>query len=117
MNRQKRIFRVNHRTPDDFRLDYILLPFGYSYNADIAMAKPGDTIRFVDGNDVKIFAVRKVRLNTINADILCRMRYDISIKGALMRWQSNAKIEGHGAKAVSTEECLWVIFEKNEQEE
>lgn len=116
MNRQKKIFRVSHQTPGDFRLDYILLPFGYSYNADIAKAKQGDTVRFVDGKDVKIVAVRKVRINTIGADILCRMRYDISIKGALMRWQSNAKIEGHGAKAVSTEECLWVIYEKDEKE-
>jgi len=113
MIRQKKILRISHRTPENFYLGYVLLPFGYSYNNDIAKAKQGDTLRFVDGNDFTIFTVRKIKIGSPEADILCRLRYGITIKGALMRWQSNAKLEGHGAKVVSTEECLWVIFETN----
>jgi len=113
MSRQKKILRISHRTPEYFYLGYVLLPFGYSYNNDIAKAKQGDTLRFVDGNDFTIFAVRKIKIGSPEADILCRIRYGITIKGALMRWQSNAKLEGHGAKAISTEECLWVTFETN----
>ena len=111
MIRQKKILRISHRTPENFYLGYVLIPFGYSYNSDIAKAKQGDTLRFVDGNDFPIVAVRRIKIDSAEADLLCRLRYGITIKGALMRWQSNAKLEGHGAKVISTEECLWVVFE------
>lgn len=96
--------------PAGFHLDYILLPVGYSYNAEWSGAKKGDIIRFWDGGEFPIYSVRKLRLNSAAVDILCRMRYGITIKRALQKWQMNAKLEGHGMKAISTDECLWVIY-------
>jgi len=97
-------------------MDYILLPYGYAYNADIAKAKKGDKIRFLDGEDKTIFAVRKIKLPKPETDILCRMRYGITIAGALMRWQTAAQLAGHGKKAISTDECLWVILSEEGSE-
>ena len=113
--RKPKIFRAKHDRPGDFQLDYILLPVGYSYNAEWLEAKKGDILRLWDGSEYRIFSVRKLDLKkAINADILCRMRYGITIKRALQIWQRNAKLEGHGAKAVSIDECLWVIYEQDE---
>lgn len=114
--RQRKIFNIAHTDSGPLHLDYIVLPVGYSYNADIANAKKGDLLRFADGNECSIFSVRKVRMDKPDADLLCRIRYGITIKGAMMRWKMNAKLEGHGEKAISQDECLWVIFERNEQD-
>lgn len=114
---QRRIFRVQHSEPGDFQLDYILLPCGYSYNTEIARAKKGDKIRWLAGEDWTIFCVRRIKLLCPDTDILCRMRYGITIQGALMRWQAAAQIAGHGKNAISTDECLWVILTKEEVSE
>lgn len=114
---QRRIYRVQHSEPGDFQLDYILLPYGYAYNADIARAKKGDKIRWLAGEDWTIYCVRKIKLLCPDTDILCRMRYGITIQGALMRWQSAAQIAGNGRKAISTDECLWVILTKEDLSE
>lgn len=110
IKRSPKTFRVKHSEPSDFHLGYILLPIGYSYNAEWKNAKKGDILRFWDGGDYPIYAVRMVKLNKAEADILCRMRYGITIKRALQIWQANAKMEGHGTKVVSAEECIWVIY-------
>lgn len=112
--RQKKTFKIAHMEPGAFRLGYILLPVGYSYNTDIAKAKKGDVIRLFDGGKYEIFSVRKLRLDKPGTDILCRMRYGITIKAAIMRWKMNARLEGHGDKVVSDEECLWVVYEANQ---
>lgn len=109
--RQKKIFKIAHIYPGDFHLDYVVLPVGYSYNADIATAKRGDTLRLFDGGEYPIFAVRRIRLDKPEADILCRMRYGITAKGCMVRWKMNARLEGHGEKVISEEECLWVVYE------
>lgn len=114
--RQKKTFKIAHMDPGVFHLDYIVLPVGYSYNAEIANAKKGDVLRLADGGEYPIFSVRRIRADKPEADILCRIRYGVTLKGAMMRWKMNAKLEGHGAKAVSEDECLWVIFERNEQD-
>lgn len=109
---------MNHAVPGEFRLGYILLPMGYSYNKDIQAAKKGDTLKLMgDSKGYKIFSVRKLSLRGPDADVLCRLRYGITIKGALMRWQSNARLEGHSANVISTEECLWVIYALHEDDE
>lgn len=109
--RKPKIFRAKHSEPGDFRLGYILLPCGYAYNADYSNAKKGDILRLFNGGDYRIFSVKKLKISSIECDILCRMRYGITIKGALSRWQMNAKLEGHGMRAVSEDECLWVVYE------
>lgn len=112
--RQKKTFKIAHMEPGDFRLGYVVLPVGYAYNADIAGAKKGDTLRLFDGGEYEIFSVRRISIKKPEADILCRMRYGITAHACLMRWKLNAKMEGHGEKAVSEDECLWVIYSADE---
>ena len=114
---QRRIFRVQHSVPGDFQLDYILLPCGYAYNSDISKAKKGDKIRWLAGEDWTIYCVRKIKLLCPETDILCRMRYGITIQGALMRWHAAAQIAGNGTDAISKDECLWVILTKEDLSE
>ena len=99
--------------PPEFQLDYILLPMGYSYNVDFQKATHGDVIRFLDGNDYRIFAVRKIKFNTPNTDILCRMRYGITKERTMQKWKSNALLDGHSPEVISEDECLWVVYDKN----
>lgn len=115
--RQKRKFKLAHYEPSAFWLDYVLLPVGYSYNADVAGAKAGDVIRFFDGGEYTVLACRRIKAKSTEADLLCRMRYGISMAGAMSRWRANAQMEGHGAQAVSNTECLWIVFNKDEQDE
>ena len=114
VKRKQRTYRVKHYEPGEFRLNYILLPVGYSYNAAISQAKIGDKVRFFDGGLYPIVSIRRLNLHSVNADILCKMRYGITLKAAMQRWQMNAKLEGHGTKAISEDECLWVIYDENE---
>lgn len=116
LKRQTKIFRIAHDDPGPLHLDFIVLPVGYSYNADIREAKSGDIIRLADGTTGVIHSVRVVDMKKPAADLLCRIRYGISLKGALMRWRINARLEGHGEKAISEDECLWVIYSKDEQD-
>ena len=109
-SRRKRILRVNHAEPGEFRLNYILLPAGYAYEKQYKDIKKGDTLRLFDGGDYTIYSIRKIKLNKPEADILCRMRYGVTILRVLQIWQSNALMEGHGKKAVSEEDCFWVVY-------
>jgi len=102
--------------PGALHMDYIVLPVGYVYNADIAKAKKGDTLRLGDGHSHEIFSVQKVPINKPIADLLCRIRYGITLKGCLMRWKMNAKLEGHSQNAISDDECLLVTFLLDEQD-
>ncbi len=116
VRRKSKTIKVKHYEPGVFRLDYILLPVGYSYNVAISEAKMGDKVRFFNGGLYPILAVRRLDLRNPNTELLCKMRYGITLKAAMQRWQMNAKLEGHGAKAVSEDECLWVIFDKDEND-
>ena len=112
--RQRKIIRIHHAASGPLRLDYVVLPVGYSYNRDVAGAKHGDTLRLFDAGDHEIVCVRRLKIDKPETDLLCRIRYGITARACLSRWKINAQMEGHGAKAVSTEECLWVIFKTNE---
>ncbi len=112
--RQKKTFKVAHMDPGQFHLDFILLPVGYSYNADLAAAKKGDVMRLADGGEYTIEFVKLIPLNKSFADMLCRIRYGITLVGAMSRWKMNARMEGHSEMAVSQDECLWVVFTPNE---
>lgn len=114
--KEKKTYRLKHEDPGEFHLGYILLPWGYMYNSDIEGGKKGQRIRFFGGEEYVIYCVKKISLKTKGADLLCRMRYGIPIRAALQRWKGNARLEGHGSMAVSDEECLWVIYEKEDEE-
>lgn len=114
VKRNQKTFKVKHFEPGGFRLNYILLPVGFSYNIAVSQAKTGDKVRFFNGGIFPIVAVRRLDMRSANTDILCKMRYGITLKAALQRWQMNAKMEGHGTEAVSTDECLWLIYDDNE---
>ena len=110
---KKKTFKVKHAEPGDFCMDYILLPIGYSYNSEWVSAKKGDRIRLHDGGIYTIYCVRMVKVKGGLADMLSRLRYGITIAGCIQRWKMNAKLEGHTSDAVSSEECLWVMYEKS----
>lgn len=112
--RQKKTFKVAHMNPGPLHMDFIVLPVGYSYNADIASAKKGDVLRLFDGGEHTIECVRRISTSTPIADILCRIRYGITLHGAMIRWRMNARLEGHGEKAISDEECLLVVYKIDE---
>ena len=104
-------FKVKHAEPGDFKKGYILLPVGYNYNSEWMSAKKGDLLKLWDGGLYPIFAVRRINLSKPEADILCRMRYGIPIKRCIDVWKKNARLEGHSPNAISTEECLWIIYD------
>lgn len=106
------MFRANHLEPGDFQRDFILLPIGYSYNAEWATAKKGDVIRFHGGESHRIVSVRMVKKRGGLAELLSLIRYGISFAGCVQRWRDNAKLEGHGPGAISEDECIFVVYEK-----
>ena len=106
----KKKYRAKHNTPGKFQLNYILLPYGYSYNAEWKKAKKGDTLIFLDGGEYLIYSVRVLKMSSPLTDILCRMRYGISLKGAMVRWKTNVRLEGNSSKVISDEECLMVVY-------
>lgn len=112
---RKKVFKARHLEPGDFALNYILLPIGYGYNTEWISAKKGDSIRLHDGGTYKILCVRSVKVRGGLAELLSRVRYGISIAGCMQRWRDNAKLEGHSRDVISDSECLWVIYEKDEQ--
>ena len=115
--RQKKTFKVAHLDPGDLHIDFIILPVGYVYNSNIAGAKKGDILRLGDGTEHEIFTVQRLQTNKPLADLLCRIRYGITLRGCLMRWKMNAKLEGHGEKAISQDECLMVVYSKDEYDQ
>ena len=114
--RKARVFKANHLEPGDFQMNYILLPIGFAYNSEWVSAKSGDKIRLFDGGTYRISYVRVIKVKGGLAEILSRMRYGISISGCIKRWKDNAKLEGNSRDAVSSSECLWVVYEKAAEE-
>lgn len=112
---KKRVFKAKHLEPGDFQMGYILLPMGYSYNSEWLFAKKGDIIQFHDGGSYRILCVRAVKVRGGLADVLSRIRYGISISGCIRRWKANAKLEGHTSDAVGETECLFVVYEKEDE--
>lgn len=110
--RPQRTFSPPHEEPRAMWLEFILLPYGEFYEKTkvIAQAKKGDILRFFNGPEVKIHAVRKIQQDGL-CDLLCRMRYGISWQAALSRWQNYALMEGYGKDAISKRECLIVFYE------
>ncbi len=113
---RKRVLKVNHLEPGAFQMDYILLPIGYAYNSEWVTAKKGDVVRMHDGADHVVYSVRMVKVKGGLADLLSRLRYGISIAGCMQRWKDNARLEGHTKDAISSDECLWVVYEKEARE-
>lgn len=105
-------FRATQEEPGPQLCDYILLPYGYSYNKEYLSYKNGDKIKMFNGGTYQILSVSKIKTRDAYADALCRMRYGVGIKYALSHWKDNALLEGHGKKALSDEECLLLCYEK-----
>lgn len=107
----KMLFKVAHEEPNDYRWDYIVLPYSayYPRSVEIMKARPGDMLRFFEGRDVEITAVHVIE----DADLcntLCRMRYGISWAAAFDRWRRNAVLDGNGRDILSRDKCIMVAF-------
>ena len=114
--KKAKVFNAKHLEPGDFQMNYILLPIGYSYNAEWISAKKGDFVRLHGGGKYKIRSVRIVKVKGGLAELLSQIRYGISIAGCIQRWKENARLEGNARAAVSDDECLWVVYEKTAED-
>lgn len=112
----KRIkLKAFHDTPRDFHADYILLPLGYSYNREFLEAMEGSLIKFGDGKIYPLLRAGALSLKNPATEGLCFARYGITLRKALQIWCANALAQGYGKNAVSDEECLIVIYGKEEK--
>lgn len=111
---KKKVFKVAHAEPGDFSLDYIILPFGefYEKTKGLLSAKSGDVLRFYNGPEVPIERVMTIACDAI-CDFLCKMRYGVTWDVVLRKWQSYARMEGHGKEILSTEKCILVVYGKS----
>lgn len=107
-----KIFKPAHEEPGNFRLNYILLPYGefYQKTKEFLDAKAGDTLRFYNGPDVRIESVMLISCDK-TCDFLCRMRYGITWDKAFAKWLSYARLEGHGKDILSRAKCILVVYE------
>ena len=107
-----KIFKPAHEEPGNFRLNYILLPYGefYQKTKEFLDAKAGDTLRFYNGPDVRIESVMLIACDK-TCDFLCRMRYGITWDKAFAKWLSYARLEGHGKDILSRAKCILVVYE------
>lgn len=108
------MYKVSHSEPGEPKLDFILLPYGDFYDKTNVLldAKSGETIRFFNGPECKIHSVHKIPIDRVFS-ALCQMRYGFGRDVVLRKWQSNARIEGHGKDIISTKECIIVFYAKN----
>ena len=107
-----KIFKPAHEEPGNFRLNYILLPYGefYQKTKEFLEARSGDTLRFYNGPDVRIESVMLIACDK-TCDFLCRMRYGITWDKAFAKWLSYARLEGHGKDILSRTKCILVVYE------
>ena len=110
--RPSKTFSVQHQEPRGSWLGYILLPYGdfYKPTKEIARAKQGDVIRFYHGGEYRIERVMKIPQDDV-CDMLCRVMYGIPWSLALKKWQSYAVIDGNDKDVISSDYCLWVIYD------
>lgn len=113
----KKILKPLHDRPGDFHFDYILLPTGYKYNTEFEKASMGDRLRFHSGEEVCVLHAVKIPIESPICDVLCKLRYGISIRRALQIWQRNAVALGNAKGVVDTDECLMITFTNGKREE
>lgn len=112
---KNKILEVAHSEPGPLWLDYILLPYGIYYDKTrpFLQAKKGDRMRFYKGPLVEIKCVKLIPQDEI-CELLSRMRYGISFDKVFRKWQSYARLEGHSSGILSTKECIFVVYGKDE---
>lgn len=112
--RKKKTFKPQHSEPGEFFLDYILLPYGtfYEQTNKFLEAKTGDILRFFNGPEYPIYTVLLIKQDKF-CDILCRMRYGVSLDVAFNKWLTYARLYGHGKDILSKEECILVVYGKD----
>ena len=110
-----KIYSVQHLEPRGCWLGFILLPCGefYKPTLSIAKARKGDIIRFYNGADRFIERVLRIPQDDY-CDMLCRIVYGIPLKMAMKKWQSYAVLEGNNKDVISSDFCLWVIYDTSE---
>lgn len=113
---KNKYYKVFHDTPRDFHADYILLPLGYSYNREFLSVSEGCLLKFGDGKVYPLLRAGVLNLNNPATEGLCFARYGITLRKALQIWQTNAFAQGYGRNAVSNEECLIIVYGKEDEE-
>ena len=112
---KKKYYKVFHDTPRDFHADYILLPLGYSYNREFLSVSEGTLLKFGDGKVYNMLKSGILDLRNPATEGLCFARYGITLRKALQIWKTNAFAQGYGRNAVSDEECLIIVYGKEDE--
>lgn len=111
---KSRKIKVFHDKVDNDRLDYVLFPFGFAYNVDLQKIRKGDIIVFLDKSEHYVFSICKVEVKSAIAECLCYKRYGISLTRAMEIWRDRARFSGYDEKAINSEECLVVWYDKRD---
>lgn len=112
-----KLFRTGHENPGEFRLDYILLPYGlfYEKTSCVLKARRGDRLRLFNGPDCRI--IKAVVVEGDLCDLLCRMRYGVAWRIAYQKWLLNARMEGFGKDVFFEDKCIFVVFDRDDNVE
>lgn len=89
---------------------FIILPIGTFYNADIARARRGDVVRYVDGTENTIYDMCIVRIGSSVFRNLCRLRYGCEASRVLNQWRRTAIGMGYAPDAIDGERAAVVFF-------
>lgn len=97
---------------EELQSNFVLVPIGYMFNADLQQVQMGDTITFLDGGRYRVLCARKMSLKDDLTACLCIMRYGFSIDYWLGLWRQSVRYSGHGKSAISENECLFISYGK-----
>lgn len=108
----KKHYKIGCEEPKgELQSNFVLLPIGYIFNADLLNCQRGDTITFVDGGKYRVIYAKKMPIDELSAS-LCIMRYGFSIDYWLELWKEMVKYGGNNKNAISDSECLLIIYGK-----
>lgn len=113
---REKTFSPDHSDPGAFWKDFILLPYGefYEKTKSFLEAKKGDSLRFFNGDIVKVYCVTIIDDERL-CDILCRIRYGAPWEMVLSKWTRYARMEGYGKDVFSKSKIIMIVFDRKNE--
>ena len=90
-------------------LDYILLPYGLYYKPENSKLKNGSVMQFLTSEQVVVKNAIEIDSGTGEAEILCKMKYNFSIKTLLAKLVGNAILTGE-ENQIDTSKLILVTY-------
>lgn len=104
--------RVSHEYMGGPHGGFILLPLGLRINRNIAEAKEGTALEFIDGERARLIGTKIVKCNDVVTNGLSMVRYGMSMMNMRNMWKRQAVYAGAGVNAIDTDECLLVFYKR-----